>query len=189
MQRLEISQAIVVEGRYDKIKLEAVTDALIVECGGFGIFKSKELLDYIRRLAVERGIIILTDPDAAGFKIRSYIGGSITEGKVYHAYLPSVKGKEKRKSAPGKEGLLGAEGIDCEIIRDSLLNALPKGESERDVRDFIPLTKARLYELGYFGRENSECRRHELLKRLGLPLRLSSNALLKYLNTAKINIE
>lgn len=187
--KIALSQAVIVEGKYDKIKLSSVCDALIVETGGFNIFKSRETLDYIRRLARERGIIILTDPDAAGFKIRAYIGGAVTEGGVYHAYLPSVKGKERRKELPGKEGLLGAEGIDAKTVTEALLAAVPKGEGSTDVKDFIPLTKADLFELGFFGKEESSERRRELLERLGLPLRLSSNALLKYLNTAKIGKE
>ncbi len=184
--KLVLSQAVIVEGKYDKIKLSSLCDALIVETGGFGIFKSKELLDYIRLLAKERGIIILTDPDAAGFKIRSYIGGAITEGEVYHAYLPAVKGKERRKEEPGKEGLLGAEGARPTAILKAITDAVPKENEKRSVSDFLPLTKADLYELGFFGKEESTEKRKALCQRLGLPPRLSSNALLKYLNTAKI---
>ena len=113
---IHIQQAVIVEGRYDKIKLSSILDALIIETGGFSIFKNKEKQQLIRRLAEKRGILILTDSDSAGFKIRSFIGGSVPPEQVKHAYIPDIFGKEKRKTEASKEGKLGVEGVPSEVI-------------------------------------------------------------------------
>ena len=183
---VHVKEAVVVEGRYDAIKLSAVTDALIVECGGFGIRKNREKLDFIRKLAVERGVIILTDSDDAGFRIRSFLSDRIKEGAVYHAYVPAKAGKERRKTAAGKEGLLGVEGIDAAVIEKAIKDALPRETASPAPSAF---TKADLYELGYFGRPDSAEKRRALCARLSLPPRLSANALVKYLSTAGIKKE
>ena len=120
---LRIKEAIVVEGRYDKNTLSQLVDTVILETSGFGVFKDRERLDLLRRLAEERGLIVLTDPDGAGFLIRNYLKGSIPPDRVKHAYVPDVPGKERRKRAPGKEGKLGVEGMDPEVLRQALLRA------------------------------------------------------------------
>ena len=117
---IKIKEVVIVEGRYDKIKLSSIIDALIIETNGFGIFKDKEKMELIRRLAPERGILILTDSDSAGFKIRSYIGGSVPRELVKHAYIPDIYGKEKRKTAYSKEMKLGVEGVDKDVILNAL---------------------------------------------------------------------
>ena len=109
---LKIKEAIIVEGNYDKVKLSSIVDALILTTGGFGIFKNKEKLKLIRTLAEKNGIILLTDPDRAGFAIRNYIKQGIARDKIRHAFIPDIAGKERRKAAPSKEGLLGVEGMD-----------------------------------------------------------------------------
>ena len=116
---IHIEQAIVVEGKYDKIKLSSIIDGVIITTNGFSVLKNKEKLDLIRYYAKNRGIIILTDSDSAGFKIRSYLKGAVNEGNIINVYIPDVFGKEKRKNAPSKEGKLGVEGIDCDILLDA----------------------------------------------------------------------
>ena len=120
---IKIEQAVIVEGRYDKIKLSSLIDALIIETDGFSIFKDKEKQKLIKRLANEKGILILTDSDSAGFKIRSFLGGSVPEDKVFHAYIPDIFGKEKRKSEYSKEGKLGVEGVPSNVIYEALERA------------------------------------------------------------------
>ena len=177
---IKVKEVIIVEGRYDKIKLSSLIDGLIIETNGFGIFKDKEKMELIRRLAPERGILILTDSDSAGFKIRSYIGGSIPKKFVKHAYIPDVFGKEKRKTEYSKEGKIGVEGIE----KDTILKAL---KAAGVTADEVPernrlITKLDLYEDGFTGGQNSSERRLTLLKALNLPERLSTNALIDILN-------
>lgn len=177
---IKVKEVIIVEGRYDKIKLSSLIDGLIIETNGFGIFKDKEKMELIRRLAPERGILILTDSDSAGFKIRSYIGGSIPKKFVKHAYIPDVFGKEKRKTEYSKEGKIGVEGIE----KDTILKAL---KAAGVTADEVPernrlITKLDLYEDGFTGGQNSSERRLKLLKVLNLPERLSTNALIDILN-------
>ena len=119
-----VREAIVVEGRYDKNTLSQVVDAVILETGGFGVFRDGEKLALLRRLAEKRGLIIFTDPDGAGFVIRNYLKGTLPPGQVKHAYIPDIPGKERRKTAPGKEGLLGVEGVDDAIVLQALKDAL-----------------------------------------------------------------
>lgn len=177
---IKIQQAVIVEGKYDKIKLASVLDTLIIETDGFQIFKDKEKLALIRLIANEKGLVILTDSDSAGFLIRSYIGGSVPADKVIHAYIPDVFGKEKRKTAPSKEGKLGVEGMS----RQALLTALEQAGVTCDTAEkkTPKITKLDLYEDGFSGTANSRQRKAQFLRYLNLPQRLSSNALVDLLN-------
>lgn len=178
---LKLEQAIIVEGRYDKIKLSSIIDALIIETDGFGIFKDKEKQRLIRRLADEKGIIIMTDSDSAGFKIRSFLGGSIPNDRITHVYIPDIFGKERRKTEASKEGKLGVEGVPTKIIFDALSKA---GVTCAETKDEVqrPITNIDLYELGLSGGKDSRSKRECLLKYLGLPTRLSTSSFVKILN-------
>lgn len=187
MDKLRIREAIVVEGKYDKIRLESVVDALILETDGFAIFKDQDQLSLLRRLAAERGLLVLTDSDSAGFVIRGYLSGVIPSDQIRHAYIPERKGRERRKSANSKEGLLGVEGMD----RDSLLQALRRAgvavtsEEDRKRQEAQAyLTPARLYEDGLSGRPFSSRLRQELLRDLGLPSRLSVSRMRQVINAS-----
>ncbi len=179
----KIKEAIIVEGVYDKIKLTGFIDGIVFVTGGFNVISNKNKLQTIKTLAEKTGIVILTDSDSAGFKIRNYIKQSIPEELVKHAYIPDIKGKEKRKTKPGKEGLLGVEGISPEIIIKSLTDAGCQidGKSQ-DIPSSRPITKVDLYLLGLTGGENSTEKRHSLTKELGIPSKISSNMLLSVLN-------
>ena len=179
---IKIDRAVIVEGRYDKIKLSSILDAVIIETEGFGIFNNKEKQRLIRKLADTKGILILTDSDSAGFKIRSFIKGIVPAEKIKHAYIPDIFGKEKRKTEPSKEGKLGVEGVKKELIIDALEKAgVFCEENEEETKREI--TKLDLYEDGLSGREDSEALRKKLLHHLDLPERLTSNALVQILNT------
>ncbi len=177
---IRVKEVIVVEGRYDKNALSQVFDAVILETGGFGIFSDKEKLALLRRLADARGLVILTDSDGAGFVIRRYLKGALDPEKVRHAYIPDVAGKEKRKSAPSKEGKLGVEGMKPEV----LIEALRRAGATLDGETAAPrekITRADLYAAGLSGRPDSAAKRRALLKKLELPERLSSKALCEVL--------
>lgn len=176
--RIALRQAVIVEGKYDKIKLEALVDGLILTTEGFRIFKDPEMRELLKRLAHGPGIVILTDSDAAGFKIRKYVSDLAAGGDVTQVYIPDVLGKERRKPRPGKEGKLGVEGIDAETLRESLFRA---GLLGKDARPADPITRQDLYEAGLSGGENSRALRRALLARLGLPARLSSSAMVPVL--------
>ena len=173
----------IVEGKYDKIKLSSIIDGLILESRGFQIFKDQEQMALLRKLAATRGLLVLTDSDGAGFVIRNYLSGCIPKGQIKHAYIPDLFGKEKRKNKPSKEGKLGVEGVPADVIREALEKAgvcceesqesLPKGE---------PITKADLFAAGLSGGEGSAEKRLRLQKKLDLPERLSPNGLLQILN-------
>lgn len=178
---LKIREAIVVEGRYDKNTLSQIVDAPILETSGFGIFKDKEQMSLLRRVAERRGLIVFTDSDGAGFVIRNHIKSAIPGKYLKHAYIPDVYGKEKRKSAPGKEGKLGVEGLTPQILVDSLRRAGATIEGE-DSPGNKGITKQDLMALGLSGGANAGARRQQLLKRLGLPERMSANAMLQALN-------
>lgn len=177
---VRIREAIVVEGRYDKNTLSQIVDAPILETAGFGIMKDKAQLSLLRRVAENRGLIVFTDSDGAGFVIRNYLKGAIPTG-LKHAYIPDVYGKERRKAAPGKEGKLGVEGMPPEVILQALrrAGATIVGEAEAQTQG---ITKLDMMELGLSGGKNSSEKRLALLKRLGLPEHMSSNALLQALN-------
>lgn len=179
-----IREAIVVEGRYDKNTLSQVVDTVILETAGFGVFKNQELVALLRRLAEERGLIVLTDSDGAGFVIRNRIRGSIPAKYVKHAYIPDVYGKERRKRQKGKEGKLGVEGMPPQVLEEVLRRAGATflEESGQPEQDGAPLTKADLMAAGLTGRPDSGERRLALLRKLNLPEHMSANALLQVLN-------
>jgi ribonuclease M5 len=176
---INIREAIIVEGIYDKMKLEQFVDAAIFPTNGFALFRDKEKMELIRQLAQKRGIIILTDSDRAGFRIRSHIQSFVPKEQIKHAYIPEILGKERRKASPGKEGLLGVEGVSEEIILHALQNAGCRTAGEGNGRT---ITKLDLYRDGLAGKQDSSIMRSRLLKELSLPSRLSSNALLDMLN-------
>lgn len=177
---LHIEETIVVEGKYDKEKLKKITDAPIVCTGGFSIYKNRQLVKFLKQAAENKGIIILTDSDSAGFRIRNRIRQCIGEsGKIVNAYIPSVKGKEKRKLSPGKEGLLGVEGIEIETLKEILEKATSSAKAE-EKKNY--LDKTRFFLEGFSGKEDSEEKRKALAKILKLPLRLSTNAMIDIIN-------
>ena len=180
MEKPKIQEVIAVEGRYDKNTLLQVVDASVLELGGFGIFNDREKTALLRRLAETRGIILFTDPDGAGFVIRNRLKGAIPTGRVLHAYVPDVYGKEKRKRKGGKEGKLGVEGMKPEVLLDALRRAGATIDEESTVKG-NSITKADLYDLGLIGPDSVE-KRKALCKRLELPEHLSANALVEVLN-------
>lgn len=173
--------AIVVEGKYDKIKLSNIVDCPIITTDGFKIFKSDEKKALIRWYALRGGITVLTDSDAAGFKIRGYIKGIVPKGTVRCAYVPDVFGKEKRKQKPSAEGKLGVEGLDDNLIIQALERS---GTVCREPRKGRKITRADLYEDGLFGRSGSSKKREAFIKKLGLPELLSVSGLLDVLNSS-----
>lgn len=180
---IKINEAIVVEGKYDKIKLSSIVDGLIIETNGFRIFKDKEKINLLRNLAKKRGILIFTDSDSAGFLIRNYISSIIPKENIKHAYIPDIYGKEKRKYNYSKEGKLGVEGIPKKIIEKSLKDAgVIFKETELVKKNKREITKIDLYDYGLSGRDNSSELRKVFLKQLNLPEHLSVNSLIKVLN-------
>ena len=178
---VKIQEAILVEGRYDKNTLSQIVDAPILETSGFGIFHDKAQLELLRQVARKRGLIVFTDSDGAGFVIRNHIKSAIDGSYLKHAYIPDIPGKERRKSAPGKEGKLGVEGMTREIILDALrrAGATIEGESAPITHE---ITKQDLAELGLTGGNDSSEKRKNLLKKLSLPEKMSTNAMLQALN-------
>ena len=178
---IRLKEAIIVEGRYDKIKLSGIVDAPIIETGGFRVFNDREKQKLIRQIAAARGIVILTDSDGAGFVIRNFLKGAVPKEQIKNCYIPQLAGKEKRKAQAGKEGLLGVEGMTDEVIIEALrrCGATVLGE-ETAAREEI--SKADLYELGLTGTAYSAELRQRLLKYLNLPTYLSTNAMLTALN-------
>lgn len=179
---LHIKETIIVEGKYDKERLKAVTDAPIICTGGFDLYKNKNTVSAIRTAARRTGIIILTDSDGAGFRIRNYIRQCVGEnGTVKQAYIPSVEGKEKRKEKAGKEGLLGVEGMSEEKLR-AVLEGVASADFEENEVSGKTITKAVFFEDGLTGRCDSAQRRRRLAAALGLPKRISANAMIDFLN-------
>ena len=178
---VKIREAILVEGRYDKNTLSQIVDAPILESSGFGIFKDKKQMALLRNVAQKRGLIVFTDSDGAGFVIRNHIKSAIPGKYLKHAYIPDILGKERRKSAPGKEGKLGVEGMSPEVILEALrrAGATIEGEEEKHV---LQITKQDLMELGLSGGPDASAKRLALLKKLDLPEHMSANALLQVLN-------
>lgn len=174
MDKLQVREVILVEGKYDKITLDAVVDGLIFPVDGFAIFKDKARRELLRRLAQERGVVILTDSDGGGLVIRNHLKGVLPPERVKEAFIPDIPGKERRKRRPGKAGKLGVEGMEPEILRQALLRAGVGLETERREN---PFTKAKLYALGLTGVPDARERRLALQKALGLPENLSTNAL------------
>ena len=178
---VKIKEAIVVEGRYDKNTLSQIVDAPVLETSGFGIFKDKQQMALLRRVAQIRGLIVFTDSDGAGFVIRNHIKSAIPAKYLKHAYIPDIPGKEKRKSAPGKEGKLGVEGMTKEVILEALRKAGATIEGE-DAPQCRGITKQDLMALGLSGGPDAASKRLALLKKLDLPEHMSANAMLQALN-------
>lgn len=176
---IKIQEAVVVEGKYDKIKLSNIIDAFIIETNGFGIYKDKRRLDFIRSLAEERGVIILTDSDHSGFQIRNFIASGIPKERLKHIYIPDLFGKEKRKDAPSAEGKLGVEGMPDDVLIKLFEKA---GVSCKKTEQAERITKCDMYLAGLTGTPDASVKRKKLLKALELPEFLSANSLLSYLN-------
>ncbi len=181
MKKQRIKEVIVVEGRYDRNMLLQVVDATVVETGGFSVFNDREKLNFLRRLAEKRGLILLTDSDGAGFVIRNYLKGALPKEHIKQAYIPDMPGKERRKRKAGKEGKLGVEGMTPEILLEALRRSGATFGGETLSPPPAPITKADLLERGLIGPGSTQTR-NELLHRLELPEHLSPNAMLEALN-------
>ena len=179
---VKIRQAIVVEGKYDQNTLSQLVDATIFQTRGFGVMHDKALLELLRKAARTTGLIIFTDSDGAGFVIRNFLKGALPKEGVLHAYIPDIPGKEKRKRAPGKEGLLGVEGMTKEILLEALENAGADLGGEAEKRPGDTITKFDLYTVGLSGRPDSAAKRAAFLEKLRFPAHMSANALLDALN-------
>ena len=180
MEKIKISQAIIVEGKYDKIKLSSFIDGVIIVTNGFGIYKDKDIVQLIRYYAQRQGIIVLTDSDTAGFKIRGHIKSIVPKGKIINLYAPEILGKEKRKTQPSKEGKLGVEGINVNVLKALFEKAGVKGEIKENPS---PVTNLDFFQLGITGQKNSSRLREKLLDKLELPKLVSSKALLEIVNS------
>lgn len=178
---LKIKEAVIVEGRYDKIKLSSIVDAPIIETNGFRVFSDKEKQNLIRQIADVRGILVLTDSDGAGFVIRNFLKGAVDKSKIKHCYIPQIEGKEKRKTQKSKEGFLGVEGVTDEIIINAIRSSGATIIGEEATAE-NRITKPQLFYLGLTGAENADHNRKKLLKHLKLPTYLSTNAMLTALN-------
>ena len=178
---VKIREAILVEGRYDKNTLSQIVKAPILETSGFGIFKDKQQMALLRRIAETRGLIVFTDSDGAGFVIRNHIKSAIPGKFLKHAYIPDIYGKEKRKAAPGKEGKLGVEGMTREVLLEALRRAGATMDGEETAAS-CQITKQDLMELGLSGTPDASANRLKLLKKLNLPEHMSVNAMLQALN-------
>lgn len=179
---VKITEAIVVEGKYDKNTLSQIVDAPIIQTDGFHIMKDKQQLELLRAVAQKRGLIVFTDSDGAGFVIRNYLKGAIPSQQLKHAYIPDIPGKERRKAAPGKEGKLGVEGMSPDIILEALRRAGATVEGEAQCVNAEPITKLDMFFMGLSGNPDSKAKRLALQKMLQLPEHMSSNALLQALN-------
>ena len=179
---IKIDKVIIVEGRYDKIKLSSMIDGIIIETEGFGIFKDRDKQKLIRKLAETKGIAILTDSDSAGFVIRNFITSIVPKEYITNVYIPDIYGKEKRKDSPSKEGKLGVEGVSAEILKEAFKKAgIGVSQSETNERKKITLND--FFDDGLTGDTQSKRKRTDLLKKLALPERMSTKAMLDILNT------
>lgn len=178
---IRLNQAVIVEGKYDKITLENIIDATIIATDGFSIFKNKEKRELIRLLAQKSGIIVITDSDSAGAVIRSHLKQICPEGSITNVYIPQLFGKEKRKSKPSKEGLLGVEGMTQQVLIDALTRSGITGEKTTK-KSSKPISKTTFFTLGLSGGENSSYLRDDLAEHLNLPKGMSSNAFLDCVN-------
>lgn len=176
-----ISEVIVVEGKYDKNTLSQVVDAVIIETSGFGVFNNREKQQLLRTLAQKRGLIVMTDSDGAGFVIRNFIKGCVDPKLVKHAYIPDIYGKERRKSSASKEGKLGVEGMNPDVILDCLRRAGATIDGENS-RTPAGISKADMYKKGLTGKPDSAKKRAELLRKNALPERMTAEALLQVVN-------
>lgn len=179
-KRIKIKETIIVEGKYDKMRLSPLFDANIIELGGFRIYNSKDRLSLIRRIAEESGIIILTDSDSAGFRLRHYISSAVPKANITNVFIPNVSGKEKRKAKPGKERLIGVEGMSTEVLIEAFRKAGIDPENGTGERK-APFSKAFLYEIGLSGGEGSSELRRKLCEYFELPKLLSANSLAEIL--------
>lgn len=186
--KIRLQETVIVEGRYDKIKLSGLIESPIIETGGFRVFKDKEKQRLIRKVAQRRGILVMTDVDSAGFVIRNFLRGIVDNENILHAYIPTVKGKEKRKSEASKEGILGVEGIDRDKLLDSIRRSgahiLNDDESlvENRSSSRSEITKMDFFDYGLNGCENAAQHREEVLSSLGLPKYLTVNAMVAAIN-------
>ena len=191
---IKLSQAVIVEGKYDKIKLSSVLDTVIIATNGFGIYKDKEKTELIRTLAKSCGIVILTDSDTAGFRIRNHIKGCCKEGQIINVFIPQIKGKEKRKEKPSSEGLLGVEGMDEQVLINALHSAGVIAESSDRTKVYVMTEtlasdnktvaeKADMLDDGLVGGKDSAVLRRKVLKKLGLPSLLSANTMCEVINS------
>lgn len=188
---IRIKEAILVEGRYDVNTIRQVVDTIVLETGGFRIFQDAEQLRFLRRIASARGLIILTDSDGAGFVIRNYIKSALPMEHIRQAYIPDIKGKERRKRRKSKEGKLGVEGMSPQVIFDTLRRAGATflEESAPTSPTLAPITKADLFAWGLSGQSDSKARRAAVLRALDLPRHLSANALLEFINATSLQEE
>lgn len=180
---IRIRQAVIVEGKYDQIRLSSLVDTVILTTEGFGVFKDKEKQKLLRRLAYERGLVVLTDSDSAGFVIRSFLNGIVEPQYITNVYIPDVFGKAKRKAAPSKEGKLGVEGMRTEQLLEAFRKAGVTAETGDAPHERREVTKTDLYEDGLSGGQDSARKRRRLLRALDFPERMSANAMLKLINT------
>ena len=178
MEKIKINKVIVVEGKYDKIKLSSLLDAYIITTDGFGIFKNDEKKELFRRLAAERGLIVASDADSAGLVIRNYFNSIIPKESLFHVYIPAISGKEKRKNTPSKEGTLGVEGMEADLLRERFLPFA----SDATISSCEEITLFDLYDDGFRGKDGSEEKRKAFLKAAGLPQNLSAKALVGAVN-------
>ncbi len=181
----KLKETVIVEGNYDKIRILSAVEANVIVTDGFRIFKNKDMQQMIKRISQKDGVVIFTDSDRAGFMIRNFIKNCTAGERVYHAFIPEIEGKEKRKEKPGKEGLLGVEGVDNEIIIHALESCgahFKDGKAQKQV-DGEKITKLDLYKAGLFGKANSKEQRKAFLKEHGLPQKISPNMLVEVLNT------
>ena len=180
---IRIRQAVIVEGKYDQIRLSSLVDTVILTTEGFGVFKDHEKQNLLRRLAYERGLVVLTDSDSAGFVIRSFLNGIVEPQYITNVYIPDVFGKEKRKAAPSKEGKLGVEGMRTEQLLEAFRKAGVTAETGDAPHERREVTKTDLYEDGLSGGQDSARKRRRLLRALDFPERMNANAMLKLINT------
>ena len=178
---MKISRPIIVEGKYDRLKILTVAEAKVITTDGFGIFSKAEKAEFLRRLAEKNGVIVITDCDGAGLIIRNHLKNIIPSDKIVHIYTPEIKGKEKRKKAPSKAGYLGLEGMSAEWLEKALA-PYADGAEER-AENALSLTKADFYELGLSGGERSAEKREFLARELGLPSIISASSLIYAVNT------
>lgn len=180
MEKIKVREVILVEGKYDKIRLESLVDGYILQTDGFRIFSDPDKRALIRRLAATRGVLVLTDSDSAGFMIRHYLNGLLPKEQVRHAYIPDVLGKERRKPHPSREGKLGVEGMTTEVLREALRRA---GVGTDETPSADPVTKTDLFEDGLTGGTDSAALRMRLLRALQLPENMTTNAMLQAINS------
>ena len=188
MEKIKITQTVICEGKYDKIKLSSLLDAQIITTEGFSVFNNKEKIAMLRAIAQKTGIVIITDSDGAGFVIRNKLKGMLPKEKVFHLYIPRVAGKEKRKSSRSAEGLLGVEGMTVEVLRNLFKDCGIDTTSQTADKSLRQMTKTDFYELGLPGRDNSKELRKMVCEKYNLPNTLTANALLQALNLLNISV-